>query len=104
MGSGRLFIGEQIFDDIFPALPWGLRLRFEYFVNFLDAAFFTLYLKSFFVEVKRNLIVRLMIGSAILFSFATLVLPLSVVRYLREPFQITVALMLPAGLVLAIGT
>ena len=99
VGTGRLFVGEQIFDDVFPSVPWGVRLRLEYLVNVLDAAFFVIYIRNFFAELRQKLVFKLLVFLSVLFSVATLILPQGVVRYLREPFQLDLAVMAPIAIV-----
>lgn len=98
VGTGRLFTGEQIFDEILPRISWATRLRIEYLVNFLDAAFFVLYLINFLTELRKTLVAKVMVGAAVVFSICALVLPISVVRHLREPYQLSLALLLPVGI------
>jgi two-component system sensor histidine kinase ChiS len=80
-------------------VPWGVRLRLEYLVNVLDAAFFVIYIRNFFAELRQKLVFKLLVFLSVLFSVATLIVPQGVVRYLREPFQLGLAVMAPIAIV-----
>ncbi|HRP69700.1 MAG TPA: SpoIIE family protein phosphatase, partial [Turneriella sp.] len=86
-----LFSGERLFSVLFPSIPWDIAYRIELFCNFTDALFFYFFLRYFFPEIKQSSVLKGMAGVAILFSLATLTLPVSLLRFLKEPFQIFIA-------------
>lgn len=98
VGTSRLFVGEQIFDDVFTTVPWTLRLRLEYVVNLLDAAFIIIYIRTFYAQLGNKRVFRLLVGMSFVFASAALLLPQGIVRYLREPFQLGIAVMAPFAL------
>lgn len=100
VGIGRLFVGETIIADIYPSLGWAKRVRIEYIFNFLDAAFFILYIRNFYPEFRRSRAIALMAILPALFGGLAMVLPVTTMSHLREPFQVILVLFVPIGMYL----
>ena len=88
---GRLFTGERLVADVFPAISWNTGLRIEFFCNFIDAGFFYLYYRFFFPDLKKSFILKLFALATLAFALAAAVLPISMTRHFREPFQMLIA-------------
>lgn len=95
---GRLFTGERLISEVFPALGWAPGLRIEFVCNFIDAGFFYLYFRAFFPELGKSYILKGLSLLTIVFSVAAAVLPIGVTKNLREPFQVMVALGISFGM------
>ncbi len=98
VGISQLFRGETIIADILPGFPWAHRLRFEYAISFIDAAFFTLYVRNFFPDFRKSRPIAFMVLLPAVFGTLAIFLPFALIVYLREPFQIVMGLVLPMGL------
>jgi two-component system, sensor histidine kinase ChiS len=95
---GRLFTGERLVADVFPGISWAVGLRIEFVCNFIDAGFFYLYYRLFFPDLSKSIVVKAFGTITLAFALAAAVLPISVTRHLREPFQIIIALGILFGL------
>lgn len=102
VGVGRLFSEEMLIADMFPALAWVQRVRIEYAIGFFDAAFFTLYLRSFFPDLRRSKPMAFMVLLPAICATLTVFLPFAAVLDLRQPMQLLMALFLPVGLYLVV--
>lgn len=96
---GRLFTGERLVADIFPGISWAAGLRIEFVCNFIDAGFFYLYFRLFFPDLRESRVLKLMGALTLAFAAAAAVLPISVTRHLREPFQVLVSLGILFGII-----
>lgn len=92
VATGRLFTGERLVAELFPGLSWATGLRIEFVCNFIDAGFFYLYYRLFFPDLRKSGVLKFMGGVTLAFAAAAAVLPISLTRHLREPFQILIAL------------
>lgn len=85
-------VGELFFDNLFPELPWALRLRFEYVTTFVGLPIFALFMRELYPREMSRLAIRLMLASSSVYMIVMFVAPPSVFTRTIPSYHVVILL------------